>query len=97
MLRFCWVSETYVRADGAFIPFWEQFDLRKVTTRLKGIGNMGQAYIIDLNDPISSLVGRPVSKVLTFPIAASIPTTTCPLTFLLKSCLPAVRPRARLS
>ena len=62
-----------MRADGAFIPFWEQFDLRKVTTRLKGIGNMGQAYIIDLNDPISSLVGRPVSKVLKIPLEQQEP------------------------
>eukprot|EP00897_Mesotaenium_endlicherianum_P009149 jgi/Mesen1/8262/ME000448S07411 len=54
--------ETYVRADGAFIPFREGFDMNKVTPCLKGMGEMGSVYHLSLDDNISSLVGRHVIK-----------------------------------
>ncbi|XP_073386937.1 protein NARROW LEAF 1 isoform X2 [Physcomitrium patens] len=55
--------ETFVRADGAFIPFSETFDISKVTTSIKGIGSMGDVYRVDLQSQISSIVGRKVVKV----------------------------------
>eukprot|EP00250_Pteridium_aquilinum_P000033 c10048_g2_i1 orf=3-1016(+) len=55
--------ETFVRADGAFIPFGDGFDMSKVTTTVKGVGNMGEAKFIDLLAPIGSIVGRQVMKV----------------------------------
>lgn len=54
--------ETFVRADGAFIPFRESFDLSKVTTILKGVGEIGKAHFIHLADPVSSIVGCGVVK-----------------------------------
>lgn len=55
--------ETFVRADGAFIPFADSFDLSRVTTTVKGVGDMGDVMVIDLQAPISSLVGRQVVKI----------------------------------
>ncbi|XP_057971568.1 protein NARROW LEAF 1-like [Malania oleifera] len=55
--------ETFVRADGAFIPFSEDFNIANVTTSVKGIGEIGDVNIIDLQSPISSLIGRQVVKV----------------------------------
>lgn len=55
--------ETFVRADGAFIPFAEDFDVSYVTTSVKGIGEIGDVHIIDLQASISSLIGRQVVKV----------------------------------
>ncbi|KAI5667629.1 hypothetical protein M9H77_17482 [Catharanthus roseus] len=55
--------ETFVRADGAFIPFAEDFDISYVTTSVKGVGEIGDVNIIDLQSPISSLIGRQVLKV----------------------------------
>ncbi|KAL3523018.1 hypothetical protein ACH5RR_015852 [Cinchona calisaya] len=55
--------ETFVRADGAFIPFAEDFDISYVTTSVKGIGEIGDVNTIDLQSPISSLIGRQVVKV----------------------------------
>lgn len=55
--------ETFVRADGAFIPFAEDFDMSYVTTSVKGVGEIGDVNIIDLQSPISSLIGRQVVKV----------------------------------
>ena len=57
------LPETFVRADGAFIPFAESFDLSRVTTTIKGVGDMGDVYMIDLQAPISSVVGKQVVKV----------------------------------
>ncbi|KAL3503725.1 hypothetical protein ACH5RR_038174 [Cinchona calisaya] len=56
-------SETFVRADGAFIPFSDEFDMTAVTTSVKGIGEIGDVKIIDLQSPISSLIGKQVTKV----------------------------------
>ncbi|KAL8508484.1 hypothetical protein ACS0TY_018930 [Phlomoides rotata] len=55
--------ETFVRADGAFIPFTEDFDMATVTTEVRGVGEIGDVHIIDLQSPISSLIGMQVVKV----------------------------------
>ncbi|MBA0691245.1 hypothetical protein Goari_008882, partial [Gossypium aridum] len=55
--------ETFVRADGAFIPFADDFNMNNVTTTIKGIGQICDVHIIDLQSPISSLIGRQVVKV----------------------------------
>ncbi|KAF3438533.1 hypothetical protein FNV43_RR21295 [Rhamnella rubrinervis] len=55
--------ETFVRADGAFIPFADDFDLPTVTTSVRGVGEIGDVKIIDLQSPISSLIGKQVMKV----------------------------------
>ncbi|CAN1750257.1 Protein NARROW LEAF 1 [Linum perenne] len=55
--------ETFVRADGAFIPFADDFDLSTVTTSVKGVGEVGSVKMIDLQSPISSLIGKQVMKV----------------------------------
>ncbi|KAF2309257.1 hypothetical protein GH714_001401 [Hevea brasiliensis] len=55
--------ETFVRADGAFIPFSDDFDMSTVTTSVKGIGEIGDVKIIDLQSSISSLIGKQVMKV----------------------------------
>lgn len=62
-LRFDDPAETFVRADGAFIPFAEEFNMINVTTTVKGVGEIGDVNIIDLQSPISSLIGRQVVKV----------------------------------
>lgn len=55
--------ETFVRADGAFIPFAEDFNMSNVTTCVKGVGLIGDVNVIDLQSPINSLMGRQVVKV----------------------------------
>ncbi|XP_022848332.1 uncharacterized protein LOC111370721 isoform X2 [Olea europaea var. sylvestris] len=55
--------ETFVRADGAFIPFTDDFDMTAVTTSVKGIGEIGNVKIIDLQSPVDSLIGKKVMKV----------------------------------
>ncbi|KAM4080717.1 hypothetical protein ACJW30_11G038700 [Castanea mollissima] len=55
--------ETFVRADGSFIPFADDFDMSTVTTSVKGVGEIGDVKIIDLQSPISSLIGQQVMKV----------------------------------
>ncbi|KAG7573673.1 Peptidase S1 PA clan [Arabidopsis suecica] len=55
--------ETFVRADGAFIPFAEDFNTNNVTTVIKGIGEIGNVHVIDLQSPIDSLIGKQVVKV----------------------------------
>ncbi|VVB02169.1 unnamed protein product [Arabis nemorensis] len=55
--------ETFVRADGAFIPFAENFNTSNVTTVIKGIGEIGDVHVIDLQSPIDSLIGKQVAKV----------------------------------
>ncbi|OMO70411.1 hypothetical protein CCACVL1_18934 [Corchorus capsularis] len=62
-LRFGPPAETFVRADGAFIPFADDFNMKNVTTTVKGVGEIGDVHIIDLQSPISSLIGRQVVKV----------------------------------
>lgn len=52
-----------MRADGAFIPFAEDFNLNNVTTYVKGVGEISDVHVIDLQSPISSLIGRQVVKV----------------------------------
>lgn len=56
-------AETFVRADGAFIPFADDFDMPTVTTSVRGVGEIGDVKIIDLQSPISSLIGKQVTKV----------------------------------
>ncbi|KAL5708182.1 Protein NARROW LEAF 1 [Ranunculus cassubicifolius] len=55
--------ETFVRADGAFIPFADDFDVSNVTTSVKGVGEIGNVKIIDLQSPISTIIGQQVVKV----------------------------------
>ncbi|XP_008439448.1 protein NARROW LEAF 1 isoform X2 [Cucumis melo] len=55
--------ETFVRADGAFIPFAEDFNMNNVVTFVKGVGEIGDVNKIDLQSPINSLIGRKVIKV----------------------------------
>ncbi|XP_031475254.1 protein NARROW LEAF 1-like isoform X1 [Nymphaea colorata] len=55
--------ETFVRADGAFVPFADSFDLSKVTTSVKGVGDMGEVIHVDLQAPIGTIIGKPVVKV----------------------------------
>ncbi|XP_075505623.1 protein NARROW LEAF 1-like [Primulina tabacum] len=55
--------ETFVRADGAFIPFTDDFSMTAVTTSVKGIGEIGNVKTIDLQSSIDSLVGKQVTKV----------------------------------
>ncbi|KAJ3698533.1 hypothetical protein LUZ61_002238 [Rhynchospora tenuis] len=55
--------ETFVRADGAFIPFADDFDLSTITTHVKGVGEVGDVKAIDLQSTISSVIGCQVSKV----------------------------------
>ncbi|XVF87944.1 hypothetical protein PTKIN_Ptkin19aG0009500 [Pterospermum kingtungense] len=55
--------ETFVRADGAFIPFADDFDMSTVTTSVKGVGEIGGVKVIDLQCSIGSLIGKQVMKV----------------------------------
>ncbi|MFS7928865.1 putative peptidase S1, PA clan [Helianthus anomalus] len=55
--------ETFVRADGAFIPFSDDFDMSTVTTSVKDVGEIGDVNIIDLQAPINTLIGKKVMKV----------------------------------
>ncbi|XP_021757352.1 uncharacterized protein LOC110722393 [Chenopodium quinoa] len=55
--------ETFVRADGAFIPFVDDFDMSTISTSVKGVGDIGDVKHIDLQSPISSLIGKRVMKV----------------------------------
>ncbi|KAH8964667.1 hypothetical protein BDL97_04G079100 [Sphagnum fallax] len=55
--------DTFVRADGAFIPFTESFDISRVTTTVKGVGEMGEVIYVDLQAPINSLIAKHVVKV----------------------------------
>lgn len=55
--------ETFVRADGAFIPFSEDLNIVNVTTIVRGVGEIGDVHKIDLQSPIGSLIGRQVVKV----------------------------------
>ncbi|XP_044325741.1 protein NARROW LEAF 1 isoform X1 [Triticum aestivum] len=63
MLPLCGSAETFVRADGAFIPFADDFDISTVTTIVREVGEIGDVKIIDLQCPIKSLIGRQVCKV----------------------------------
>ncbi|MFS7970023.1 putative peptidase S1, PA clan [Helianthus anomalus] len=55
--------ETFVRADGAFIPFAEDFNVSNVTTLVRGIGEIGEVKVIDLQSRVGSVVGQQVAKV----------------------------------
>ncbi|KAI3828403.1 hypothetical protein L1987_02504 [Smallanthus sonchifolius] len=55
--------ETFVRADGAFIPFSDDFDMSTVTTSVKDVGEIGDVNIINLQSPINTLIGKKVMKV----------------------------------
>ncbi|XLR15927.1 hypothetical protein S83_043865, partial [Arachis hypogaea] len=54
---------TFVRAEGAFISFSEDFNMNNVTTFVKGVGEISDVNVIRLQSPISSLIGRQVIKV----------------------------------
>uniref|UniRef100_A0A0D9ZQM7 Trypsin family protein n=1 Tax=Oryza glumipatula TaxID=40148 RepID=A0A0D9ZQM7_9ORYZ len=56
-------KQTFVRADGAFIPFADDFDISTVTTVVRGVGDIGDVKVIDLQCPLNSLIGRQVCKV----------------------------------
>ncbi|KAL9255606.1 NARROW LEAF 1-like protein [Drosera capensis] len=56
-------AETFVRADGAFIPFAEDLNPALVTTTVKGVGELGEVNSIDLQSPIGTVVGGKVMKV----------------------------------
>lgn len=56
-------AETFVRADGAFIPFVDDFAMSTISTSVKGVGEIGDVKHIDLQSPISSLIGKRVMKV----------------------------------
>lgn len=56
--------ETFVRADGAFIPFDNNFDVQSfVTPLVKGVGEVGEVMSVDLQAPLDSLIGKHVIKV----------------------------------
>lgn len=55
--------ETYVRADGAFIPFADTFDKANITTLLRGVGPIGEVERVDLQQKIGCVIGRQVVKV----------------------------------
>ncbi|XP_076890569.1 protein NARROW LEAF 1-like [Bidens hawaiensis] len=55
--------ETFVRADGAFIAFDDDLDVSNVTTSVKGIGEIGDVKVIDLQSSINSIIGKQVAKV----------------------------------
>ncbi|XP_010534756.1 PREDICTED: uncharacterized protein LOC104810257 [Tarenaya hassleriana] len=60
----CSNPETFVRADGAFIPFADDFDMSRVTTSVKGgIGEIGGVKAVELQSPVGSIVGKEVVKV----------------------------------
>lgn len=52
-----------MRADGAFIPFSDDFDMSTVTTSVRGVGEIGAVKVIDLQSPVGSLIGKSVMKV----------------------------------
>jgi hypothetical protein len=52
-----------VRADGAFVPFGDGFEMSRVTATVKGVGDMGDVVCIDLQAAVGSVVGRRVVKV----------------------------------
>jgi hypothetical protein len=56
-------AETFVRADGAFIPFAHDFDINTVTTTVRGVGDIGDVKVIDLQCPLNRLIGRQVCKI----------------------------------
>lgn len=56
-------ADSYVRADGAFIPFSKEFDLSLIDTRMKGVGPLGPVIEVDLELPVASIVGKTVFKV----------------------------------
>ncbi|CAI5512297.1 unnamed protein product [Closterium sp. Naga37s-1] len=56
-------ADSFVRTDGAYIPFHEEFDLSVVTTQVAGIGPIGPPRRINLSDDIRSVVGQHVWKV----------------------------------
>ncbi|XP_073108112.1 protein NARROW LEAF 1 isoform X2 [Elaeis guineensis] len=55
--------ETFVRVDGAFIPFADSFDISNVMTAVKGVGEIGDVKAVDLKSQINSLIGKHVVKV----------------------------------
>jgi hypothetical protein len=57
------LADSFVRADGAFVPFLEDFDMSLIDTKLKGVGELGPVFEVDLKLPVASIVGRTVYKV----------------------------------
>lgn len=54
--------ETFVRADGAFILFDDNYRIPNVTTTVKGVGETGDVNIINLQPLISSLLRKLCEK-----------------------------------
>jgi hypothetical protein len=48
--------------DGAFVPFADQFDLSRVTAKLRGLGEMGPCTRMYLESPVLGLIGSTVYK-----------------------------------
>lgn len=54
--------ETFVRADGAFILFDDNYRISNVTTIVKGVGETGDVNIINLQPLINSLLRKLCEK-----------------------------------
>ncbi|KAI4302876.1 hypothetical protein MLD38_038574 [Melastoma candidum] len=55
--------ESFVRVDGAFIPFAEDFNMNNVTTSVRGVNEIDDVQTVDLQTSISSLIWCRVVKV----------------------------------
>ncbi|XP_024359532.1 protein NARROW LEAF 1 [Physcomitrium patens] len=56
--------ESFVRADGAFIPFDSNLDVRNfISPFVKSVGEIGEVISVDLQAPLNSLIGKHVIKV----------------------------------
>lgn len=56
--------DSFVRADGAFVPFDSNFDVRNfVTPFVKGVGEIGDVTPVELQAPLDTLIGKHVIKV----------------------------------
>ena len=51
-----------MRAYGDFIPFADSFYVSNVTTTVKGVGDMGEVMLVDLQAHDGSLIGKQVVK-----------------------------------
>ncbi|XP_040943775.1 protein NARROW LEAF 1-like [Gossypium hirsutum] len=55
--------QKHLSEQMAFIPFADDFDMSTVTTSVKGVGEIGDVKVIDLQFSIGSLIGKHVMKV----------------------------------
>lgn len=55
--------ESFARADGAFIPFDNNLDVRNfVSPSVRGVGEIGEVMSVDLHAPLNSLIGEAEGK-----------------------------------